>query len=170
MLVGKYNIIEMDTKIDDSVEIKHFNYIWRGVEIGEGSKIGSYCELETGTKIGKNCIIQGRVRTGPHAVIEDDVVIKYGTIITDCATIKRNTFIGPNVITLGAEADREKVYGTIIGENCFIGAGSKITAGVSICDNVVIGANSFVKTDITRPGVYVGSPVKGLLNGKWVKS
>lgn len=159
MSVGRYNVIESPTPYE-GVEIKHFNYIWEGVEIGEGTKIGSYCELEKGTKIGKNCMIQGRIRTGPRAVIGDDVVIKYGTIITDEAVIKRNTFIGPNVITLGAESDRAKVYGTIIGENCFIGAGSKITAGVHICDNVIIGANSFVKKDITEPGIYVGTPVK----------
>jgi UDP-3-O-[3-hydroxymyristoyl] glucosamine N-acyltransferase len=160
MQIGQFNVIEPAAIIHDSVTIKHFNYIWKDVEIGEGTKIGSYCELEKGTKIGKNCNIQGRIRTGPHAIIEDDVVIKYGTIITDYATIKKNTFIGPNVITLGAEADRAKVYGTVIGENCFIGAGTKITAGIQICDDVIIGANSFVKKDITVPGIYVGTPVK----------
>jgi UDP-3-O-[3-hydroxymyristoyl] glucosamine N-acyltransferase len=142
------------------VSIRHFNHIWENVFIGAGSKVGSYCELEEGVMIGNDCTLQGRVRVGPHAVLEDNVVIKYGTIITDYALVRNNTFIGPNVITLGAEADRKKKIGAIIGKNCFIGAGTKISAGSKICDDVIIGANSFVKGDIDVPGIYARTPVK----------
>lgn len=157
--IGQYNVIESN-RIDNNVSIIHFNHIWPNVFIGSGSKIGSYCEIEEGAMIGNNCIIQGRVRIGPHAVLEDNVVIKYGTIITDYAMIRNNTFVGPNVITLGAEADRKKKIGAIIGKNCFIGAGTKISAGAKICDDVIIGANSFAKNDITVPGIYAGTPLK----------
>ena len=157
--LGKFNVIE-SKRIDDDVTIRHFNHIWPNVFIGSGTKVGSYCELEEGVMIGNDCVIQGRVRVGPHAVLEDNVIIKYGTIITDYALVRNNTFIGPNVITLGAEADRKKKIGAIIGKNCFIGAGTKISAGAKICDGVVIGANSFVKDDITEPGIYAGSPVR----------
>ena len=157
--IGQFNVIESD-RLDDDISIGHFNHIWPSVFIGSGSKVGSYCELEEGVMVGNDCLLQGRVRVGSHAVIEDNVIIKYGTIITDYAMIRNNTFIGPNVITLGAEADRKKKIGAIVGKNCFIGAGSKITAGAKICDNVIVGANSFVKEDITIPGVYVGIPVR----------
>jgi len=157
------NAIGNNFKVVDLVEdvIKgHFNVIHDNVTIGENSVIGSYCELEEGTIIGKNCVIQGRVRTGPKVVIEDDVTIKYGTILTNTALIKRNVFIGPNVITLGGNYDRKRINGTIIGENCYIGAGTKIAGGVTICDDVVIGANSFVNKDVTKPGIYAGTPIK----------
>lgn len=157
--IGKYNVIESE-RIDEGVNIRHFNHIWSNVFIGSGTNIGSYCEIEEGVMIGNNCVIQGRIRIGPHAVLEDNVVVKYGTIITDYAMIRNNTFIGPNVITLGAEADRKKKIGAIIGKNCFIGAGTKISAGSKICDNVIVGANSFVKADIKKPGIYAGTPVK----------
>ena len=146
----------------ESVLKGHFNVIHNNVTIGKGSTIGSYCELEGGTVVGKFVTLQGRVRTGPDVLIEDDVVVKYGTILTDTALIKRNAFIGPNVITLGGGHDRQRVNGTIIGENCYIGAGTKIAGGVEICDDVVIGANSFVTRNITKPGIYVGTPVKFL--------
>jgi UDP-2-acetamido-3-amino-2,3-dideoxy-glucuronate N-acetyltransferase len=156
--IGEFNVIESE-RIDEDVSIRHFNHIWPNVFIGSGSTVGSYCEIEEGVMIGNNCTLQGRVRVGPHAVIEDKVIIKYGTIITDYALVRNDTFIGPNVITLGAEADRKKKIGAIIGKNCFIGAGTKISAGAKICDNVIIGANSFVKGDITKPGIYAGTPV-----------
>lgn len=144
------------------VLIGSFSVIHDDVTIGNDSTVGSYCELEKGTTIGDNCTLQGRVRTGPKVMIEDDVIIKYGTILTDTALVKKNAFIGPNVITLGGGHDRKRVNGTIIGENCYIGAGTKIAGGVEICDDVVTGANSFVTKDITKPGVYVGTPAKFL--------
>jgi UDP-3-O-[3-hydroxymyristoyl] glucosamine N-acyltransferase len=154
-----YNIIET-SGIDKDVVIGHFNHIQGGVCIKSGTKIGNYCEIEKGVQIYENCIIQGRIRIGPQAVIENNVTIKYGTIITDKALIHSNTFIGPNVITLGAEANKIKMIGAEIGSNCFIGAGTKIACGVNICEGVVIGANSFVNADIVESGTYVGSPAK----------
>jgi UDP-2-acetamido-3-amino-2,3-dideoxy-glucuronate N-acetyltransferase len=159
--VGQHNIIE-STRIDLDVAIGHFNHIWDEVFIGAGSSVGSYCEIERGAMIGNNCVIQGRIRIGSHAVIEDNVTIKYGAIITDYAMIRAGTFIGPNVITLGAEADRIKKVGAIIGKGCFVGAGTKISASAKICDGVIIGANSFVNRDLTSPGIYAGSPVRQL--------
>ena len=146
----------------DDVITGNFNVIHDNITIGEGSTIGSYCELEEGTVVGKNCIIQGRVRTGPKVIIEDTVIIKYGTIVTDTALIKRNAFIGPNVITLGGGHDRKRVNGTVIGEDCYIGAGTKIAGGITICDGAVIGANSFVNNDITKKGIYAGTPTKNI--------
>jgi UDP-3-O-[3-hydroxymyristoyl] glucosamine N-acyltransferase len=140
--------------------IGYFSVIHDNVSIGKNSTIGSYCELEEGTIVGNNCVLQGRVRTGPKVVIEDDVVIKYGTILTDTALVKRNVFIGPNVITLGGGHDRKRVNGTVIGNNCYIGAGTKIAGGVEICDDVVTGANSFINKDITEPGIYAGTPAR----------
>lgn len=151
--------LKLSGKYGDHIK-GYFSVIHENVTVGRGSTIGSYCELEQGTTIGANCTLQGRVRTGPEVTIEDDVVIKYGTILTDTALVKKNAFIGPNVITLGGGHDRKRVNGTIIGENCYIGAGTKIAGGVTICDDVVTGANSFVTKDITEPGVYVGTPAK----------
>jgi len=50
----------------------------------------------------------------------------------------------------------------IIGDECFIGAGSVVKDNVKICNNVTVGANSLVIKDITQPGVYIGNPVKRL--------
>lgn len=149
-LAGKYN----------EHIIGNFSVIHENVTIGRCSTVGSYCELGKGTTVGANCVLQGRVRTGPKVTIEDDVIVKYGTILTDTALVKKNAFIGPNVITLGGGHDRKRVNGTIIGENCYIGAGTKIAGGMTICDDVVTGANSFVTKDITEPGIYVGTPAK----------
>jgi len=45
-----------------------------------------------------------------------------------------------------------------IGNNVFIGRNSTILCGVTVCDNVIIGAKSLVRSDIKEPGVYAGNP------------
>jgi acetyltransferase-like isoleucine patch superfamily enzyme len=47
-----------------------------------------------------------------------------------------------------------------IGNNIWIGCNSTITRGVSICDKVVVAANSVVTKDIISTGVYGGVPTK----------
>lgn len=47
-----------------------------------------------------------------------------------------------------------------IGNNVLIGANVYIGPGISICDNVVVGANSVIHKSITESGVYSGNPVR----------
>lgn len=49
-----------------------------------------------------------------------------------------------------------------IGENCWIGAGALIMPGVTIGDNVVIGAESVVTKDIPSDVIAVGVPCRVL--------
>jgi serine acetyltransferase len=70
--------------------------------------------------------------------------------------------MGPNTITLGGHANRNSEYGTTIGENCYIGAGTQIAANIQICDDVITGAFSFVNKNIDVHGTYVGVPCRRL--------
>lgn len=49
-----------------------------------------------------------------------------------------------------------------IGKNCWIGAGVVILPGITIGDNVVIGAGSIVTKDLPSNVVAVGNPCKVL--------
>ena len=48
----------------------------------------------------------------------------------------------------------------IIGDNCWIGANSVITKGVSIGDGTIIGAGSIVTKDIPPMSIAVGAPAR----------
>lgn len=49
---------------------------------------------------------------------------------------------------------------TILGNNCFIGAGAVILSGVVIGDNVRIGANAVVTSDVPSNCTVVGVPAR----------
>ena len=90
----------------------------------------------------------------------------------DSITIGDNTLIGENVsirdgnhITAIGKLIRlqeHSVQPVIIGEDVWIGAGSRILKGTQLANGVVVGANSItthkIKTEAN--GVYVGAPIR----------
>ena len=79
------------------------------------------------------------------------------------------TMLGPNVVlaTAGHPIDPElRARGlqynmpVRIGRNCWLGAGVIVMPGVTIGDNVVIGAGSIVTKDIPSNVVAVGNPCR----------
>lgn len=80
--------------------------------------------------------------------------------IGDRVTISTNvTILGhdasTNVVGCGTKLGRVR-----IGNNVFIGIGATILCGVTIGDDVVIGAGSIVTRDLPSGGVYAGSPAR----------
>ncbi len=54
----------------------------------------------------------------------------------------------------------DKVGKIRIGNNCFIGNGSKVLPGVKIEDNVVVGAGAIVTKDVKSNSIVAGVPAK----------
>jgi UDP-N-acetylbacillosamine N-acetyltransferase len=91
------------------------------------------------------------------AFINGNAVIGSNNIINTSAIIEHEVQIGDhNHIAVSAT-----ICGRVkIGSLCTIGANSTIIDQISICDNVTIGAGATVVSDITEPGIYVGTPAK----------
>ena len=56
----------------------------------------------------------------------------------------------------------ERKGSVYIGDNVLIGTNSFVLPGITICNDVVIGANSVVSRDISVPGIYAGNPLRRL--------
>jgi len=156
------NIIEEDFEHGDHFEIGHFNVIGRNVKVGDYAIIGHGCIIEDNVKIGNRVILQGNIKIASGTIIQDLCILKHGTILTNNALLKRNVFMGPNTITLGGTHKRVSEHGTIIGRNCYIGAGSQIAANKQLYDDITLGALSFVNRNLTESGIYIGIPVRKL--------
>ena len=80
------------------------------------------------------------------------------TIVHSHAVIGENCSIGNNVV-IGTKGQGDN--GTpIIGNNVFIGVGSKILGSVNIGDGANIGANAVVLEDVPEGSTVVGIPAK----------
>jgi len=69
------------------------------------------------------------------------------------------------VVESGVVIGDEKGQAPILGSNIFIGAGAKIIGGISIGDNVKIGANAVVVKSLPSNVTAVGVPAKIINKG-----
>jgi len=102
-----------------------------------------------GCKIGKNVFLAG------EEWISDPCVIEIGD----------NTMIGGRALITGHLAEDKLIIKKIkIGKNCLIGGDSFIMPGVTIEDNVVVGAKSLITKNkrLEKGKIYAGVPAKEL--------
>ncbi len=124
-------------------------------------------------KAGKNLWIESPFQCdyGYNIEIGDNFYSNHNLIILDCAKVKigDNVFVGPNVgiYTPCHPIDakermtfKEWAEPVTIGNDVWLGGNVVILPGVTIGDNVVIGAGSVVTKDIPSNCVAVGNPCK----------
>lgn len=85
-------------------------------------------------------------------------IAHYGTItVNGTCTVGKNCRIHEGV-TLGATNGS---LGPKLGNNVFIGSGAKLIGGITIADDVAIGANAVVVKSIPEPGTtWAGNPAR----------
>ena len=127
-------------------------------------------------EVGEGCYVETPfyANMGGHYVhFGDYVYANYGLTLVDDTHIYvgDHTMFGPHVTiaTAGHPIDpqlRRKAMQynmpVRIGRNCWLGAGVIVMPGVTIGDNVVIGAGSIVTKDIPSNVVAVGNPCRVL--------
>lgn len=125
-------------------------------------------------EIGSNCYIEPPFHAnwgGRHVHFGNLVYANFNLTMVDDTHIYVGdyTMFGPNVTIATAGHPimpelREKAYQynfpVRIGRNCWIGAGALIMPGITIGDNVVVGAGSVVTKDLPSNVVAVGNPCR----------
>lgn len=106
-------------------------HVSRYASLGEGTVVMHQAAVNAGARIGENCIINTFCNIEHDAVIGDQCHISTGAMVNgDCK----------------------------VGKLCFIGSQSVLANGISICDDVIVGAGSLVRKSILKPGIYSGNP------------
>jgi len=149
LTMGQHCIIEPDVIIGENVKLGHFVTLKSGTRFGNNVNFADYCKTTGLCYLGNNV----NVRT--------DATISKSVIIEDCA------FIGPGVMTnhtkhvahMRPNVEETQLI-TKIGYGAIIGSMASIVAGISIGDNVIIGANGVVTKNIMDSAIYVGNPLR----------
>lgn len=125
--------------------------------------------------LGENCYIEPRFYFdhGYNIFLGNNVYMNTGCIILDQCPVRigDNTMFGPRVGIYCALHPIDAMIRNLlieggapieIGKNCWIGGDVTICPGVTIGDNVVIGAGSVVTRDIPSDTIAVGNPCRVL--------
>ena len=108
------------------------------------------------------CYGYGRGTYGENLIVFENCVVDSGVTLGDNVMIRPNSYIGhdSNIGSHSFIAPGSNLSGrTTIGKSCFVGLGSNIV-GVTIGDNVVVGAGSLVLSDFKGNQTIFGSPAK----------
>lgn len=102
------------------------------------------CEIAPYATIGPGLFL-------PHSV---GIVIGHEVIAGDNLEVFQNVTIGSN------RKEKDGRFMPIIGNDVSIGSGAVVVGPITIGDNVIIGANSYVDKDVPSNVVVAGSPAK----------
>ena len=149
--IGKGTIIKSNTTIGSEGfsfsftgdELFHFPHVG-SIRIGENVWIGSNCTVEK-SQIDETVIED-------HVKIDDLVHVGHNSKIKKFSQITVGSIIGGRVI---------------IGQGCWIAPHVVVDTGIEIGENSMIGTSSFVKADVEKNSVMVGSPAKLLRKTKF---
>jgi len=121
---------------------KYWNYISPNAYVN-GLKLG------VGNFICAGVIITTNVSIGNHIHLNLQTTIGHDSILDDYVTTAPSVNISGNVS---------------IGKAVYLGTKSCIREKTKICENVILGMNAGVVSDIVESGVYVGTPAKRIKN------
>ena len=187
-IIGDGSVIMQNSFIGKSVEIGSGSYVYDNCSVMY-SKLGDNVVIRSGARIGsmgfgfapdgrgasiKNqhlcqVIIQNNVDIGANTCIDrgylKPTIIGSDTKIDNLVMIGHGVEIGKGCFFAGCSAIAGS---TKIGDYVVVGGHSSIAGHLEICSNVTLSGKSGVPNNITKPGVYGGSPVQEFRS--WLRS
>ncbi|MCU1452961.1 MAG: nucleotidyl transferase [Acidimicrobiales bacterium] len=126
----------MDGKVRVTVPGFELN---QGVWLGEGAEVHPEAVIHGAAVIGENCRIEAGAQIGDYTVLGNNVRVR-GEADINRTVIHENAYIGEGVRVRGAVIGRASDLrkgarlddGVVLGDECFIGEGAQISAGVKI--------------------------------------
>lgn len=104
-------------------------------------------------KMGQGCIISMDARISTNVTLGDFVFMNTGSMVCHDGVIGNYVTLSPDVKLAGA---------VNIGAGSEIGIGAKVIQGISIEEDVIVGAGAVVIRDITEACTAVGVPAKAI--------
>ena len=111
-----------------------------------------------GAKLSAGCFVAHHAHIGPMSSIGLGCIINTGAIIEHECVVDDFSHLSVNSVLLGRST---------LGKFVFLGAGTTVINGISISDQVTIGAGGVVVKSIYKSGVYVGIPAKLITSSSW---
>src|ERR1700733_12135689 len=142
---------------------KHQLAIVESSAVGGGTRVWAFAHILPGAKIGSDCNICDHTFIENDVIVGDRVTVKCGVQLWDGLRVEDDVFIGPNATFTNDAFPRSKrqpprFLTTIVKKGASIGANATILPGVTIEENVMVGAGTVVTRNVPRNAIVVGNP------------
>lgn len=104
-------------------------------------------------EIGAGCFLAAGAIVGPGARMDMGVIVNHGAVVDHDVMLGAFCHVAPNA-TLGG--------GVRIGRRVLVGAGAVVLPGITIADDVVIGAGAVANAPLLEAGTYAGVPARNI--------
>lgn len=108
--------------------------------VASTAHVSKYAELGAGTVVLHQACVNAEAKIGKGCIINTFANIEHDAVIGDYCHISTGAIVNGNCK---------------VGGGTFIGSQSVMVNGITICDNVIIGAGSLIRKNILNIGVYV---------------
>ncbi len=139
--------------------------IFPRVELGDGTRLGSFVLIRSDTLIGCDCVIGSNVDIEGEVTIGDRVSLQSFCYLTRGVVIEDDVFCGPRITTMN---DKRMAYrrpevpfvraAPRILRAARVGGASVLLPGVTVGENALVGAGSVVTKDVPDRAIVVGNP------------
>ena len=133
--------------------------------VGDGTRIQAFAHVLPGAKIGRDCTIGDHTFIANDVEIGDRVTIHCGVQLWDGVTLEDDVLIGPNATFTNDRFPRsnqqpERLLPTLVKRGASIGANATILPGITIEEQVMVGAGAVVTRNVPRNAVVAGNPAR----------
>lgn len=116
-----------------------------------GKIVHSSCWVDDSAKIRPGTVIYPNCCIDAFALVKENSVVNISSTIAHDTSIGRNCFLSPGVVIAGF---------VNIDSNCIIGINSTVIDNIKISSGIQLGGATVVTKDLTKKGLYVGSPAR----------
>lgn len=116
--------------------------------------IHPHASIGTQAEVGKGVVVCAQAVVNPRAKLSDGCIVNTGAVIEHDCVIGPFCHVGPGAVVAG-EAK--------LGAVTWICANAVVKETTVIGANVIVGAGSFVNSDLDANATYVGSPVRRII-------
>ena len=145
--IGPYAIIA-SSWVDDGVQIHAFSHL-QSAHVSTGSQVGPYARLRPEARLAEGVKIGNFVEV-KKAVIGEGSKVNHLSYVGD-SDVGRDCNLGAGTIT--CNYDGANKHQTVIGDDVFVGSGTRLIAPVQVGKGATIGAGSIVTQDVKAGGL-----------------
>ena len=143
-----------DVLLGEDVQLSDFVNLY-GCTIDTGTKVGPFVEIQKGVTVGKNCKISSHTFICEGVTIEDNVFVGHNVTFINDRYPRATTTSGK------LKSDEDWVcIPTLVKKGASIGSSATILCGVTIGENVIVGAGSVVTSDVPPHMIVAGNPAR----------